>query len=354
VVTAVTASNGALTVTKGSTAVLTSGNQTIAGTKTFSDPPIIDRSDVTTTAGTLIGAYTFKASTPSGTAVNLIPFQYIPSDQTANVGIAIGSQSGATVIGAGEGGKKIYATNNAVANSENLYLAADGNIVAYCGCANDGSGATNVFTSSDTSSTFYVPLYAPTAATATDNTQVATTAFVKAQGYLTEHQSLDSCVKTTGDQTVGGKKTFTSIPLVQGASPEYDLENTGITKGTAPSANNNKYILKLLDSNGTGYLSCLYKTVGKNNTTSTRLYDYGNSASGTTNLGEYIAVCHDASGNAYTYAPTPDAGDNSTKIATTAWVTTELGDYATQSWVEGKGYLTSHQSIAGKINVSGN
>lgn len=348
VVTAVTASNGALTVTKGSTAVLTSGNQTIAGTKTFSDPPIIDRSDVTTTAGTLIGAYTFKASTPSGTAVNLIPFQYIPSDQTANIGIAIGSQSGATVIGAGEGGKKIYATNNAVANSESLYLAADGNIVAYCGCANDGSGATNVFTTSETSSTFYVPLYAPTAASGTDNTQVATTAFVNSA-----IASDSSVVHTTGDQTVGGKKTFTSVPLVTGASPCYQLKNTGVTKGTAPSANNNKYIMQLFDSNGTGYLSALYKTISTGNVTSTRLYDYGNSASGTTNLGAYIAVCHDGSGNAYTYAPTPAAGDNSTKIATTAWVTTELGDYATQSWVEGKGYLTAHQSITGKINVSG-
>ena len=353
VVTAVSASNGALTVTKGSTAVLTSGNQTIAGTKTFSDPPIIDRSDVTTTTGTLIGAYTFKVQTPGGTAVNLIPIQYIPSDQTANVGVALGSQSGSTVVGAGEGGKKIYATNSAAANSESLFLAADSSIYTYAGCANDGSGATLISTQGASGATFSVALSAPTPATADDSTLVATTAFVKAQGYLTEHQSLDGCVKTTGDQTVGGKKTFTSIPLVKGISPEYDLENTGITKGTAPSANNNKYILKLLDSNGTGYLSCLYKTVGKNNTTSTRLYDYGNSAAGTTNLGEYIAVCHDAEGNAFTYAPTPAAGDNSTNIATTAWVTTELGDYATQSWVEGKGYLTSHQSITGKINVSG-
>ena len=36
-----------------------------------------------------------------------------------------------------------------------------------------------------------------------------------------------------------------------------------------------------------------------------------------------IAVAVDKNGNAYTYAPTPAAGDNSTKIATTAWVNNE-------------------------------
>lgn len=51
---------------------------------------------------------------------------------------------------------------------------------------------------------------APTPATTTNNTTVATTAYVKAQGYLTSHQSLDSCVKTSGNQTVAGVKTFTN------------------------------------------------------------------------------------------------------------------------------------------------
>ena len=54
---------------------------------------------------------------------------------------------------------------------------------------------------------------APTASTNTNNTQIATTAYVKAQGYLTSHQSLDSCVKTSGNQTITGNKTFNNITI---------------------------------------------------------------------------------------------------------------------------------------------
>lgn len=175
----------------------------------------------------------------------------------------------------------------------------------------------------------------------------------KGSTFLTSHQSLDGCVKTTGAETIDGVKTFSSVPEVKASSPSIKLINTGITKGTAPSANNNKYVFAVMDSAGTGYLSCIYKTISKGNVTSTRLYDYGNSASGTTNLGEYIGIGHNADGTAYTYAPTPDTSDNSTNIATTAYVTDKLGTYATQTWVEDKGYLTEHQSIAGKMNVSG-
>lgn len=48
VVTAVTAADGTVNITKGSTAVLTSGNQTIAGVKTFSSFPITPSSAPTT------------------------------------------------------------------------------------------------------------------------------------------------------------------------------------------------------------------------------------------------------------------------------------------------------------------
>ena len=47
VVTSVTASNGAITATKESTAVLTSGSQTVAGTKTFSSFPVTPSSNPT-------------------------------------------------------------------------------------------------------------------------------------------------------------------------------------------------------------------------------------------------------------------------------------------------------------------
>ena len=126
----------------------------------------------------MVGMIAAKYKTVDGTVINAYPIQYIGGTNSANNTLAFGSSNGATIIGAGEGGKHIYVTNSNVADSESLYLAADDQISAYCGCANDGSGATHVFASSKTSSTFFVPLYAPTAAAGTKTTQVATTAFV--------------------------------------------------------------------------------------------------------------------------------------------------------------------------------
>jgi hypothetical protein len=57
-----------------------------------------------------------------------------------------------------------------------------------------------------TSPTFTGTPTAPTAATGNNSTQIATTAFVKAQGYALDN----SVVKLTGNQTIGGTKTFNS------------------------------------------------------------------------------------------------------------------------------------------------
>lgn len=58
--------------------------------------------------------------------------------------------------------------------------------------------------------TFTSSLVSVTPDASDNSTKVATTAFVKSQGYLTSHQSLNSCVKTSGNQTIAGVKTFTN------------------------------------------------------------------------------------------------------------------------------------------------
>ena len=158
--------------------VHTTGNETVEGLKTFTEGIAIDRSDTTTTEGEMVGAFTLKYKNASGTDVNCYPIQYISGTGTANNTLAFGSSNGGTIIGAGEGGKRIYATNNTAANSESLFLAADGGIWGYAGCANDGSGGTNIFMGNSAGMNFYVPTTAPTAAAGDSSTRVATTEFV--------------------------------------------------------------------------------------------------------------------------------------------------------------------------------
>lgn len=85
-----------------------------------------------------------------------------------------------------------------------------------------GSGAFVSLTSSQTitgDKTFSGALHATTAPTATNSTLVATTAYVKAQGYITGNQT----ITLTGDATGSGT---TSIAVT--------LANTGVTAGTYP------------------------------------------------------------------------------------------------------------------------
>lgn len=138
-----------------------------------------------------------------------------------------------------------------------------------------------------------------------------------ASEFLTSHQSLSSCVKNvvTNNQTI---------------------KSTGITRGTAPSSaqtfgigfsdNNNKYIGNIYGQ----YATDMSTYVG--------LYAYkGTTTSNSDNVS--VRVGYDASGNAYTYAPTPATADNSTQIATTAFV-------------KAQGYLTSHQSLANYVTTN--
>ena len=127
-------------------------------------------------------------------------------------------------------------------------------------------------------------------------------------------------VKLSGNQTVGGTKTFTAVPYVKGSGPAYSLQNTDVTKGTVPTANK-VFAINCLDSAGTatknrlGLFQSYYNTAGN---VITGMYAYKPVADSTTSTG--LQIIYPASGNPYGTAPTPDATANGTHIATTAWV----------------------------------
>lgn len=129
--------------------------------------------------------------------------------------------------------------------------------------------------------------------------------------------------------------------LLQAATNNYaiSISSTNVTKGTAPSSNINQAI-DFYGKTITSYknrVGMIESTTYTDNSTRMALVAYNATSAEATGTCE-IAVKVDKSGNPYTYAPTPADNDNTTKIATTAWVQKFCGTT--------KKYLTSHQSLS--------
>ncbi len=102
--------------------------------------------------------------------------------------------------------------------------------------------------------------------------------------------------------------------------------NSNITRGTNPSSNIER-AFQWNDSaeNRLAVISNVYHT---DSSSITALYAYKTTAATGNNIGRLGIGC-DSSGNVFTEAPTPSSTtDNTTKIATTAWVRTATGNFA--------------------------
>lgn len=114
--------------------------------------------------------------------------------------------------------------------------------------------------------------------------------------------------------------------LISGTDANYgiQLQSTGITKGTT-NATTYRGTVEWYGNTRSQWkdrLGMLEFSVTSNKSTA-QLVAYNVTTAENTNTCA-IGATVDASGNAATFAPTPAAGDNSTKIATTAWVTTAV------------------------------
>lgn len=67
---------------------------------------------------------------------------------------------------------------------------------------------------------------APTPATSDNSDKIATTAFVKNQGYLTSHQSLANYVTLNSTQTISGQKTFSAVTYGKASDAANSLLTT--------------------------------------------------------------------------------------------------------------------------------
>ena len=255
-----------------------------------------------------------------------------------------------------------FSTGNGIrfetSNADEYYvMRSTGSPAAGCSFLlnnNTSTAAFNVATNKITIGSNTILPNSVTPATSDNSTRIATTAFVKAQGYAADsgvvHTSgnesitgtktfsstiygsingnaatVTNGVYTNTTQTISATKTFTANQLIQKAKPVLQLKDTSITRGTAPSAVDNSITINGLDSAGKNTWG-IYHTWGTDKKAQTQLICYKGTTTDNTWAG--IGVGYDASGNAFTSAPTPATSDNSTKIATTAFV-------------KAQGYITS-------------
>lgn len=137
---------------------------------------------------------------------------------------------------------------------------------------------------------------APTPATSDNSTKIATTGWVNTVG--------NNVVHKTGDETIGGNKTFT-------------LDITRKFGTTVDGSNHYNTPLVLRDSNGTitGYLRNAYYS---NNAIAIGVQTVRTINGVAKYANMEVGIKED--GTFYTAAPTPAVSDNSTQIATTAYV----------------------------------
>lgn len=123
----------------------------------------------------------------------------------------------------------------------------------------------------------------------------------------------DNIVHRSGSETIEGKKSFKST--IYKVSSQIDREIT-------PSANIWDAAFVVYDKNSKTFfnLQAVQDTAGQNQV---RMLVFDKEGS----ENQIISLGINSSGSPYATAPTPAAGDNSTKIATTAWVNTKAKEY---------------------------
>lgn len=155
-------------------------------------------------------------------------------------------------------------------------------------------------------------------ATADAAAEAATAAQTTADSALAK---ADTSVQTSGNQTVAGAKTFTSIPYIKSNAPGLYFQDTNLDKGTPDTSANNDFTINFFDKNGTASVNrigALIVRQSKNGDNAFGFYVYKDEADA--NTAALLNVIYPKTGTPYASAPTPAADSNSTHIATTAWV----------------------------------
>ena len=157
------------------------------------------------------------------------------------------------------------------------------------------------------------------------------------------------------DLTMAGVKTFANYPYVTRSQAGWYAQVTDLERGpsTALSSHYQFFPLVVFDKNKKR-LGGVFQNYYTNGDTSLALLSYKGDSTDNTNAGLYVYCKKD--GNHYAVAPTPAANSNASHIATTEWVRgkgvlieswhegTEWYRKYSDGWIEQGGYDTSGKS----------
>ena len=141
--------------------------------------------------------------------------------------------------------------------------------------------------------------------------------------------SLPSLVHTTGNESISGNKTFTSLLTRVGTDPWFVVQNLKFTNGVLPSAGCG-WDIQFTDKNNAqmGGIRHLQSSAGGGNTfLFTR--NYNSNATAT------LELKVDADGKSYGKAPTTPTGATGQEIATANWVLERINELATKNGLNG-------------------
>ena len=129
---------------------------------------------------------------------------------------------------------------------------------------------------------------------------------------------LKSAAYTESSAYATSGHTHSYLPLSGGTlTGNLTFQRTTATRGTAPSSAVNFDMADVKDSAGNRF-SLLETSYATDKSCKTSIFAYNSTAATGNNIGSIGIGCN-TSGTVYTFAPTPAAADNTTKIATTAF-----------------------------------
>lgn len=135
--------------------------------------------------------------------------------------------------------------------------------------------------------------------------------------YSDATQSMHGLMSAT-DKTALDNVPTMYLPLTGGTLTGNLVSKTNVVRGTAPSVAVDRYLYDIKDSNNVRYglIDAVYRA---NKSSEIAIYAYNTTVASGNNIGRLGIGC-DVEGNIVTIAPTPSVSDDSTKIATTAYV----------------------------------
>lgn len=186
----------------------------------------------------------------------------------------------------------------------------------------------------------------------TNNINVQT---IPTMGWVNNPATSTNVVHRSGNEIIGGGKTFTSNVTQESSNPRIFLNDTDATKGTAPRSYQVS-AFECNDKNGTllGFFNVRYNT---DKSIRTKIGSRkASSASDTAEAG--IEVGFNSSGNPYTSAPTPTDTTtiNGTQIATTGWVNSTNNNVVHKTGdetISGTKTFTNSMIITNNIHLKG-